>query len=200
LTVAWKASSLSQDMMPPGLGDEPPLAAGEAQTGRAEEITAVPEWVATKYSPVTPSWRVRRPLGRGVRTPELAWIGVHLRAGLPRRTTRTPVPGLTQNDLPLSLALTVTVCRLAAPADPWQEPGSPDTTGGEPDGTEPDGTEPEPLEPTPACCCPQAEATVATAMISKAVRDDSLNMSTLLELGGWHLAGHRDGPVSQASG
>src|SRR5690242_10901587 len=107
--MAWKASSLSQDMMPLGLGDELPLEACEAQSGRAEEITAVPERVATKYSPVTPSWRVRRPLGRGVSTLELAWMGAHLRAWLPRSTTSTPVPGLTQNDLPLSLALTVTV-------------------------------------------------------------------------------------------
>src|SRR6516225_5994002 len=76
------------------------------QAGLDEVMTAVPGCTARKEAPVTPMASVNSPLAWGTRTAGLAWTGAHLRAAVPLRNTTTFVPRVTQNDLPLSAAVT----------------------------------------------------------------------------------------------
>src|SRR5215472_6020352 len=79
------------------------------QAGRPEVMTATPGWVATKDAPVTPSASISSPLACGARMAGLAWMGAHLRAAVPFRSTVTAVPRATQNDLPPSAAVMVSL-------------------------------------------------------------------------------------------
>jgi hypothetical protein len=76
---------------------------------RDEVMAATPGWAATKYPPVTPRASARRPFALGTSTAELDFRGAHLAVGVPLRKMSIPVPGLTQNDRPLSRALRVKV-------------------------------------------------------------------------------------------
>src|SRR2546430_4298763 len=145
----------------PALDDEPPDFEG-GHTGLAEVMMAVPVCAATKYAPVTPNCMERRPFGRGESTPDVARMGAHWRVEVPRSTTRTPVPGLTQKALPLSLALTMTVRRAVGLA--WHEPGAPTLTGGAP-------APPAPGPPHPPRCFPPPPVTAPGPMMNGARGD-----------------------------
>src|SRR5215472_5756398 len=80
------------------------------QAGLDEVMIAAPGWTAMKDAPVTPIAAVSSPLACGASAPELAWTGAHLLPGVAAfRATITAVPRVTQNDLPLSAAVMVSL-------------------------------------------------------------------------------------------
>src|ERR1700733_2830603 len=102
--VTRKARIASQPMAPGvALLGGTPL----PQTGRAEVMVAMPGSAARNDAPVTPIARASSPLAAGLSTPELAWMGAHLRSGVPFRNTDTLAPFTTQNALSLSAAVMV---------------------------------------------------------------------------------------------
>src|SRR5215813_3370377 len=84
----------------------------------------------------------------------------------------TPVPGVTQNDPPLSAALRVRV-RLGGDVGVASPQAA--AAGGPVEGAGPPG---DPLAAGPAGCCPQA-ATRADSPMTAAARDDRLRMALL---------------------
>src|SRR5215472_17192935 len=108
----------------------------------------MPGCAATKDAPVAPSTSARRPLPRGVSARVLAWIGVHLRVGVPRRITRTAEPPLTQKALPLSPLPSIRVRPGVAWIARWHAPLTvAGVAGGGPPVSSPGGGPPPPATP-----------------------------------------------------
>src|SRR5579859_3351646 len=111
-------------------------------------MTAVPGRAASKDAPVTPRASASSPFALGRSTPLLAWIGDHLRAGVPFRNTTTLVPRVTQKDAPLSAPVMVSLPWVAG-LPPGHEPDDPEPEAGE---WEVDGAGAATPTPVPCCC------------------------------------------------
>jgi hypothetical protein len=82
---------------------------GTWQGYRTEVMAAVPGRTASNAALVTPIWSAMRGSGRGASTGEPELMGCHVLLGVPLRNTSTTVPITTQNVLPLSATVMVSI-------------------------------------------------------------------------------------------
>jgi len=79
-----------------------PAGSGSRHGYRTDVTATTPGRIARNAAPVTPTGSVIRGSTVGLRDPELTRGGCHLSLTVPRSKTRTTVPVVTQNVLPLS--------------------------------------------------------------------------------------------------
>jgi hypothetical protein len=106
-TVTWKSIRLPAQCTA-GVAElaaaAEPEGSGTRHGYRTDVTAATPGRIARNAAPVTPTGSVIRGSTAGLRDPELTRGGCHLSLGVPRSKTRTTLPVVTQNVLPLSCA------------------------------------------------------------------------------------------------